>query len=407
MLKAGALLYAIFITFLLTIISGSVLLYIYFNSIIIDSYILRNQTEKTLSSAVNIYLTNPANFKSESISISPFEDDKQVNLKKKFWGIYELIEATININNDTYKKIALIGKNQDNHPALYLKQDANELEISGNTNLKGPCYVPNAIIRKTYIPGYQNPGITALPNIIRKSEENLPELSANLIRNLSDIKTSYLKGRNITQSQLPDTLNQSFTDSTITFYSEKSISISNKVITGNVIIVSTEKIIVYPTNKLSKLILYAPQIEFLSGCSNSVQCFADEKIIVQEDCDFLYPSCLAIINPGMVSTDIVLEGECNFTGEIILQNKTDNTSSIKIGKNTIVNGLVYSNSNIELLGSVNGSIYVNQFKHKIKSEQFTNHLIHASINLYNLSDYFMYSSLFENNAQLEIIKWLN
>ncbi len=410
MLKAGSLLYAIFVTFLLTIISGSILLYVYFSSIIIDGYILTSQSKKNITSAVNIFLANPNILESNSqTNVSPFDkNDESVILKRKYWGIYELIEAEINVYNNKYINVALIGKNQDNHPAIYLKKDISELKISGNTNISGSCYVPNEIIRKTYIAGHQNPGINALPKYIRKSDDNLPDLNKNAISVFNSVKSSSnIKKQSITTKELSDTISQSFTDSTLILYSEKAISLENKVISGNVILISSEKITIHSTNNLNNIILYAPQIEFMPGCTNTLQCFADENIIIRENCNFEFPSCLAILNPGLVSTNIILEENCSFTGEIILDNTNDNTSSIQINKSSIINGLVYSNTSVELYGTVNGSIYTNQFIHKTKSTLYKNQLIDATINLYNLSDYYLYSSVLEKKGNFEIIKWLN
>ena len=410
MIKAGSLLYAIFITFLLTVISGSILLFVYFNSIVVDNYILLSQAEKTLNSAIDIFLANPTIVASNSqTKISPFSDsDEPVVLERKYWGVYEQIEAELKSGNSIKKQIAFIGKKQDNHPAIYLKKDVNELEISGNTDIKGVCYVPNAIIRKTYIAGYPNPGINALPKYIRKSDQNLIALNNTTVNSVNFFKNNpELKKQAVFFEKLPDTLDQSFTDSTLILFSDKAIEINNKDMSGNIVLLSTEQINVHPNSSMKNIILYAPRIVFLSGCINTVQCFAEETISVDNNCTFEYPSCLAILSTGLVSTNIIIGDNSTINGEIILDNAKDKTSSVIINKSATINGLIYSNASIELYGSVNGSVYANQFIHKTKSTQYKNQLIDARINLYNISDHYLYSSVLEKNSNFGIIKWLN
>ncbi|MNT07780.1 hypothetical protein D3C72_1424970 [compost metagenome] len=79
---------------------------------------------------------------------------------------------------------------------------------------------------------------------------------------------------------------------------------------------------------------------------------------------------------------------------------------IELKKNASVEGILYSNGFLHLLGNVFGTVYCNRFVLKTPVTYYENHMLDVQIDQSRLSPYFVSSSLFGEKNQKKVIKWL-
>ena len=121
--------------------------------------------------------------------------------------------------------------------------------------------------------------------------------------------------------------------------------------------------------------------------------FSSKKIHVNENCHLAYPSALVLLNKQQQNTNsnnkdkvlIQIDANSSVKGVVLFEQESLKTSinftpQIKISKNSIVTGDVYCNKNLELLGTVYGSVYTSSFITLQFGSTYTNHIYHGVIN---------------------------
>ena len=192
MFKAGALIYSVFISFLLAVICG---LLITFSLIWNKNFISVFKREVLLDnvySGINVALYSPdLLYFDQKEKIDLYDDSENiVELEKKSWGAYEIIKAKSRWSHFSENKIALVGIDwrKDENIALCLADKNNYLYVSGNTRLKGDCFVPGSQVKTAYIEGRDFSGKQPVDGEISRSLSNLPLINQRFI----DVNSKYL-----------------------------------------------------------------------------------------------------------------------------------------------------------------------------------------------------------------------
>ena len=110
--KAGALYYAVFISFIIALIIGSLLLYFHFQNHFVNSEILKNRMIDHMESGLNVVLANPetAPYNSNT-SIDLFTDQSSsVQMKREHWGALDILKMKTTQKRFKKERIALLGK---------------------------------------------------------------------------------------------------------------------------------------------------------------------------------------------------------------------------------------------------------------------------------------------------------
>ena len=409
MLKAGALLYAMFLIIVVTIISSSFILLNYYNSYFVLKTLKEEQLFQDVRSGVNYGLTFhkevPLN---STIDVDLFDDEQhKVTLEKKSWGAFFTMSAHASWRNKKVSKTALIGESLKfgEKVALHLCDQNKPLSLTGKTNIVGDCYLPESGVKRAYIEGKSFVGKKLINGLQLKSNKVLPALSQELLNNNETYFSQTAAGDSIIDYELlmeEDSIINSFSNKTLVVHSTFPINIENKVIEGNVIVKSDQLITISSSTKISNAIFYAKGIIVEKNTKGNMQLFAQDSILVQKNCNFYYPSVLGVIgrNNSGFSKKLYLEDNVQFKGTIFLFNKEvsrKQQSLISIGERSKVMGQVYASELFELKGELIGSVYCKKTFLKTPSSVYENHLMDVVIDRKSLSPYFIGASLLEKH----------
>lgn len=415
MLKAGALLYAMFLVIVTTIISSSFILINYYNNSAVVKALKKEQVLLDVNSGVQYglaaYREIPLNKLTE---VDLFNDGKNmVYLTKKRWGVLSLLHASASWSKRKFNKTALTGidLNTPSPIALYLADQNKPLAICGNTRLVGDCYIPKNGVKRAYIEGKSFSGTQLIDGKKHQSSRNLPLINDELtsIKNSLSNATSNDSVMEWSYFFNMDTISNSFTNKTLVIHANNNISIAQKVIKGNIRISSLQDITISSSTYLENVLLEARNIHINQGTTLNLQAFATDNITIGKNCNLTYPSVLAILSQENKTKNITIEEECSINGAVILYQKNRNRkqkSILSIAKNTSITGQVYASDILELKGDVNGSVFCNTLMLKTSSSTYENHLLDASINRKKLPKDFIGVELTAGNQPQKIIKWV-
>lgn len=420
MIKAGALLYAMFLVVVVSIISSSFILINYYNNTYAIHAFKQEQLFADVHSGINYGLSLhqqiPLN---QTTEINLFSDEHhKVTLNKKSWGAFYRLTAEAKWRNKTAAKTALVGANINDgeQTAIYLTDQNKPLSLTGNTNIVGNCYLPQKGVERAYIEGKSFSGNKLINGLKKNSTRNLPAINEQLIQE----NNNHFSNINNTNDSLvdyelvmdADSIINPFQNKTLILYSPFSISIANKVIEGNIIIKSDRNILIESSATIGSIICYAKGVVIENNTELNAQFFVQDSIVVGEDCKLNYPSVLALLGKGNSTTErkIVVGQNTSIKGAIFLYNEIFNKKNqafISIDKDSKIMGEVYSSELIELKGEVTGGVFCKNFLLKTPSSVYQNHLMDVTINREALSEHYVSAALTEAINHHQIIKWLN
>ena len=414
-IKAGALYYTILISFIIAAILIALIMHNYLQNRYTDMLIMQDKVSRNAGSAIQMMLGNPALCEyNKETEINLFDDDNEkVTVSKKKWGGYDIFNAKAEWKNYSVLKSALCGINKAGHDstALYLSDENIYLSVCGSTLIKGNCKLPKMGVRKANIEGKFYKNEKEIYGKIGASSNSLPKIITSINNFISKIR----KQDNLTNDSIIsfNDLNQrfacrSFREKTLIAYDPGIIYLKRQKINGNIVIVSDMGIRIAKEAKLNNIIIVAPRIHFEQAFTGQVQAFATDSMVVDKNCYFKLPSLLAIFNENINQAGISIDEDVIIAGGVILfqENKPVNPSILDIGKNTTIYGTVYINGNVQVKGTIYGSLYCNRFFLQTPAAYYENHLLDAIINNTDLPKSFTGYQLFENEKDMKIIEWL-
>lgn len=407
--KAGALYYAIFISFFIALISGFMLLQHWYQKYYVLYVQQGERLERDLHSALLFVMENPDKFSvNQKTSLDLFEDSLNiVDITKKWWGGYQLIHAENSWRVIHKSKIFLVGTETlpKDAVALYLSDDGKYLSIAGATEIKGNCFLPKLGIRKAYIEGTGYVGDKLVQGITKESKETLPAYNVDFVENNKmanqgeiTVNDSLADLQLLLQSR---SLTNSFHNKTLKFNTSSWLTLENQKLSGNIKIFSQVGITVKKTAVIKDVILYAPKVEFEEDFSGSLQCFVTDTLLVGEDCIFRFPTLLAL-NETSIEKPLIEIGEtATVLGDVVLMAISDKENVMpecRINEDVIINGTVYCAGKVNHKGTIKGQLFCKGFVLRTHSSVYENHLLNADLNSTLLSPYYS-GSLYDSGNQ--------
>ena len=336
-LKAGALYYAILVSFIVALLSGFLILNIWYHHYHTLMLIQNIKLDRNNRSALIIAIESPDLLninQSKLIDLySNNDNNNKIILTKKLWGGYYILKAETEWRNIKNSLMELCGSDIKNGEsmALYLTDNDRYLSVSGNTILKGNCYLPKTGIRRSDIEGLGFSGDELVNGEIKISDTNLPSIEPLFIESnkfyLSNNKFQLDSVLTFQNFKITDSLYNSFNNKTVLIYSNNWIYLSNNIIKGNIKIVSTKGIKIDKNSKINDVIFYAPKIVIEANFSGQVQLFAKDSIIINEGAKLLFPSFVAILNHDIKNPIIDIHKKSSIAGDILLYSP-ENSNSI-------------------------------------------------------------------------------
>jgi len=413
MIRSSALYVSLIISIFIALVCGSILLagFVYKMQ---ESKIKRGEMLLRNAASASVLVMQDSIAYGSVKHIKLFDDQNEtgdsVTIEKRQWGLYELGLVVSFKNTDSVKRAFLIGSSlKDSAMALYIADEDRPLSISGKSRIQGVAYLPKSGIKSAYVESSYYEGKQLVFGRTGESSRELPLPDTNMINGFKDLLSASNYPR---EEDLPESLSYSF------FLPVKRIHlpinqplISNKRISGNIIISSDSLIQVESSSKLDKVILVAPYVKISSGFKGSLQVIASDSISIGPSVQLTYPSALVLIKPDTagfqpkisIGKNSVLRGQA-FAWE---KQRSQMMPIIEIGHGAIIKGEIWSKGYVQLGKSslINGSVSAIHLMANISSIKYENYLIDAIINRDGLSKYYTGSKLFNSAHKPGSILW--
>ena len=353
-----------------------------------------------------------------------FSDNEEAitTLIKKHWGIFDVAIVNSKVKNEFFQKVGLLGLQNPKRDAVYLQDNNNALVLVGKTKITGTVSLPRQGVKSGNISGESYYGNELIYGRRKASTSSLPKIKN--IEYLKDFYRNYYTD-DLENFELEDALklHQSFTENTLLYEDVNSILLENISLSGNIIISSKTAIVIKASAVLENIILIAPKISIEKNTKGNFQAIAKKSIEVQPNCTLKYPSALILLpeeknttsqiitnqqSKPIDETSIHISKNSEVKGVVVYysENKTSNyKTQIQIDEKSTIKGEVYCSKNLELQGTVFGTVYTNNFIVKKSGGIYINHVYNGVINATELP--IQYAGIQINNESNSVVKWMD
>ncbi|MEO1486504.1 MAG: hypothetical protein AAFU57_12200 [Bacteroidota bacterium] len=356
-----------------------------------------------------------SNAQSDILFTETTKEGRQTEVVRQPWGIFEIRKANVTHGKLSYSKIGLVGRQNSQRPALYLKDRQRPLVVAGSAKIIGDAFLPERGVKTGNIAGngyaYQNlvfgkqkRSTEALPKLAdfqkktfyELSEGNVPTLnSSNLVQELKSLSNSFSRPLQVIDGT--------------------QLILEGIQLSGYIMIRASKSIVVKPTAKLEDVVLMAPEITIASGTTGNFQAFASKNIAVGQNCSLTYPTVLALVDKKPKETQELDQSSIQIGKNSIVRGlacylekhsaKMPLFPNISIAENAIVMGEIYNQGALELKGTVEGSVSTTSFIAMEQGAIYQNHLYDGQINIKALPNSYT-GLLYTNESPNSIMKWL-
>ena len=336
-------------------------------------------------------------------------------VSKTYWGALELRRAKAKKGSFEFERLALVGQANDERPALYLKDNQRPLVLAGNTKIQGTAYLPERGVKMGNIYGNSYYATQLIYGEEKQSQSELPKLSEEIKRQVQLLATRNLapKGQTVPLKR-EMVLKNSFTQETKVIQGDV-LDLDHLTLKGNIMVVASRKILVRATSQLHDVLLLAPSIKIENWVKGNFQAVATKTITVGKGVELDYPSVLAVKANGRDSLlgqsfepNILLDSYAQVRGIVVYEDDGEYNRSkphVKLDEHSKVYGEVYSTQNVELKGSVYGSITSAGFVALENGNIYQNHIYNGSINSEILP--LEYAGIsYQNTTANQVAKWV-
>ena len=416
LLSGRALYLAIVIAFVASVLAFLFILSRYYSYMEINRLKKQQELTDNVISALHLVLQKP--------ELVPFNEEQQLDIlndgsricqvHKKHWGLYQYAWAESDWKQLKYQKLVLFGKKiaGDGATGLYLADHGHYLAVAGDTYLSGNCYLPKLGARKAYIDGKSFKYKEIVQGKIHNSSEKLPPLSDDWIKYVENELLGTANDSMADENYLyTKDLARSFREKPVRVYNKNEIVLSGITVSGNCIVQSAKKIFIRKDAEIENVICVAPIIEVEEDFNGTVQLFALDSILLQEDVTLQYPSAAVVSGFGRSSVFMGILSGCNISGSIVLFTDSEEGTDVTltIDEDVEINGQVYCAGKVSHKGVIKGSLYCDKLFLQTRQGYYENHLLDAKIDPLSLEPSFASGIILNENTKTsnQIISWLN
>ena len=418
-LKSGALQLTLFITVIIAVfLMGFVLLVHTHKRFQVQTDFIVETTENA-QKGIEHALLHSIRLK-DTVTI-PLEKPsfKSIKIYRDFWGIFERVTSESKIKTNHFQKTALIGaeSNDQNRTALYLQDTRKPLVVVGNTKIEGNVFLPKQGVKAGTISGHSYTGSQLLYGSSQQSF-TLPSLATDILDQIEALEYQFSEISNPQFITIESgRYSNSFLKPVQIYFSNSDILLNEVELTGHMIVQSKTKITVLASAVLKDVILIAPEIEIQNNVIANFQAFASKKMSVGNSVQLRYPSAL-VLNKNQLSNPTNTTGEKEkpsihigqssvVKGVVVyLGNDPPNNykTQIELQETSVLKGELYCNQNLELKGTVYGTVFAKNFIANQFGSIYLNHIYNGKINVHQLPK--EYVGLLFKNSKKEVLKWL-
>lgn len=417
-LKAGALQYTILIAVVIAILVFTFisLTFLYQNIKIKNNHFL--QTIHQANWGVNAASNTEFPY-DEIITLNSQEySEGTTTLRKKNWGIFDVLTVTCTIGNESFTKNAMLGGFSNDRPSLYIQESNQSLVVVGDTKIEGKVFLSQNGVKRGSIGGYSYTGLQLIYGSVEPSTNTLPVINNRSY--LKQLSLSLIQAENTIPLELQENsvVYNSFSNATQVVFSDTAVELQNVQLTGNIIIQSAIAIKVNQSAQLTEVLLIAPIIEISDGVTGSFQAIATNKIVVGKNCQLNYPSSLVVYEnetnqtpnqnkPEENSNQIQIQSGTELRGVVAFLSDDEiynYAAQMSIEETVKIKGEVYCNKNVELKGTVIGSVFTKGFIAHQFGSIYLNHIYNGTILPFEYPK--QYAGLGLEAKVQKIAKWL-
>lgn len=414
--RASSIYFVLILSLIIFILLGALIAFVYYNK----QYMITYEHEKKVYD--NIYYTEQLYLKDERFREHAsknktfdlfFEGKDSVALISEKWGLYEHVTVEAWSNNarksSHFLSASDVRRNDTMQSTLYLKDLQNILALAGDTKIEGEVYLPAGGIKPTIMLGKPYQHKQLIFGNINKSSKDLPKIDSAFYKYITQLydtvflKESYRK----VNSKLKDgmLITKQFSDSADLYISKDKLYLNEVLIKGQIIVFSSDEIIVKGNAILSDIILIAPIIRFEKNFSGIVQAFAKDSLIVSDGATLNYPSVLCALTTKENDSEILIKQGSSVKGMIIGIDDTPHDKNVKvtIEENVKVKGLIWSEGYLQLKSNVIGNVFTHKFLCNTNSTIYENHLLNINLKSIEKNEKFLLPLLFPS-ADINILK---
>ena len=418
-LNGGSLFYALAVSIIIGMLTGSVVLAQYYHRCILHTNAIHEEVMRNAESGVIYFCTeDPEEFRDKAEVDLFGRGEDSVLLQRMSWGVYNVCFSTAHTGNITSERIAMTGSicGESDQFALWLADMDRPLSVTGATELNGKCYLPKAGIERAYIEGKSYSGRELVHGLIEPSSRFLMMYDVERMKEITDLFAAAVPENDsmISWNELSGdaVVEQSFSGKKLLITSDSPIHLTGQHLSGQIMLRSAISITVDKETFLKNIILVAPRIEIENGTHGCFQAFARDSLIVGSDVDLEYPAVLGIVpvNGAIEKPAIVIGKNSRVCGELFLDCETDGINrqgSIVVREETQVEGAINCYGWIDLKGKVFGSLSTQKLVLRTHSAVYENHLMDAVIDCSKRSEFWLGSLLFNKSGTSHVIQWLN
>ncbi|MGY0407931.1 MAG: hypothetical protein ACWIPJ_06205 [Polaribacter sp.] len=337
-------------------------------------------------------------------------------ITKKHWGIFDLAIVRSKVKNETFQKVGLLGTQNVKRDALYLQDNNQALVLVGKTKIIGNVSLPKQGVKSGNIAGTSYDGNQLIYGATKTSNSSMPRIkNSDFLKNFSkNFEVASFKNIELEEGLK---FHQSFYKNTLLYKSANQITLENMSLSGNILIISKTSIKVASTTQLEDVILMAPKIIIDPKVEGNFQAIATKNIKVAANCLLRYPSALILLekeisisskNKEKEENQLTIEKNTTVKGIVLFYSEKkamDYKPQISIQENATVTGEVYCTKNVELLGTVFGSVYTNNFITNQFGSIYINHIYNGVINSKELP--IQYAGLQIDKTSNSVAKWVH
>ncbi len=371
-------------------------------------------------------------------------DNFNVLLRTRQYGFWREITATSVGINDSVKLKSLIGikGTEDGYfnNAIVISRPNLRATVVGNTEITGDILgtsdqiiMGNIFgeppIKKDYHKGQKKIDASIKSQLIPDSLfENISKSFSNSNSIFVENRYSEVNLNNIDQFSSGITHNyksdfeisgtiKSKRKDEVRLKTEKSLRILENTLVKLPLVIYSDSMIVFEENcQIENMIIYSngPIIINRGSTFRNVQFFSSDSIYI-EGSQFNYPSIICLSTDDTISKNqnkaIIIESSI-INGSVLLMTNTSglnsNRTKIQIDSDSKVQGLVYSENNLELFGEIFGTIFTYNFWYYKEPTEYINWLINVKVNRVELNKWFLLPIAItsENNYQILQEEWI-
>lgn len=432
-----ALLSVLMIGFLILSVLLGLFLVRYFNSILSEKRIQRKKLELACFSAIEKHLAHDNTGFNEDTYRSSI-DSVKVEVHFRLNGLLYEVSAKAKAKRDSVmlKRVFASKVNPVFENALIISCPELNAAYAGSTKIKGDILAASSRITKGSIFGLKNSTDNYLDGSLNVSSgikaKYFPEkIISDLFSYNLPKDTKMIKGNLSLSFSSLDTAGSLFIMGSLRLYGQgakNSKKGCTKIfVTGETVIeegaanerdleiVTDSTVIIRNNAKLNNILVVSKKgIRINDNCTLKRAQLIARKFIRASRVTFGYPSVLCIYPPAKDTSmknilelkSSILNGTAMLVSDFI--GIWGNKSRISVDEKSVVQGVIYSENNSEILGKVKGAVYTNKLWYYLSPTEYINWLVDLDIRRDELDKNFLLPAGLDENRKLKVLyeEWI-